>query len=458
MSSKNDLALHALELVGGAENVISATHCITRLRFNLKDDAKGDLDALQKLDGALGAQIKDGQWQVIIGPGVESVYNELEPMLGSGKLAGAVDADLDQEELVTKGSARIFDIITGIFSSIIPALVAGGIVKGLLAAIAAFGVDTGTGNWAIFNMISDIPFYFLPFLLAVSTADKFRVNRSLALCVAGSLMYPTIVNAIGTGETPLTLFGFAVPIFTYASSVFPVIFGVIGLSFVYRAIDRVVPDLFKLVVVPALSLAIVLPLNLMLLAPIGAWCGIGLANGIVWLFSTLGPVAGLLLGFFMPLIVLFGMHQSTSPIQISNIASLGYDYLLPVSFCHNLAESGAAFGAALRMKDAKLKSAAFTCAFSAFMGISEPALFTVQVPNRTPLISAMIANGIGGALTVILGAKCFGFVMPGITSLPVYADPSGNPMNLIMIVVCIGLTWVIGAVLSYVLWKSPLKK
>lgn len=458
MSSKNDLALHALELVGGAENVISATHCITRLRFNLKDDAKGDLDALQKLDGALGAQIKDGQWQVIIGPGVESVYNELEPMLGSGKLAGAVDADLDQEELVTKGSARFFDIITGIFSSIIPALVAGGIVKGLLAAIAAFGVDTGTGNWAIFNMISDIPFYFLPFLLAVSTADKFRVNRSLALCVAGSLMYPTIVNAIGTGETPLTLFGFAVPIFTYASSVFPVIFGVIGLSFVYRAIDRVVPDLFKLVVVPALSLAIVLPLNLMLLAPIGAWCGIGLANGIVWLFSTLGPVAGFLLGFFMPLIVLFGMHQSTSPIQISNIASLGYDYLLPVSFCHNLAESGAAFGAALRMKDAKLKSAAFTCAFSAFMGISEPALFTVQVPNRTPLISAMIANGIGGALTVILGAKCFGFVMPGITSLPVYADPSGNPMNLIMIVVCIGLTWVIGTVLSYVLWKSPLKK
>ena len=379
-------------------------------------------------------------------------------MLGSGKLAGAVDADLDQEELVTKGSARFFDIITGIFSSIIPALVAGGIVKGLLAAIAAFGVDTGTGNWAIFNMISDIPFYFLPFLLAVSTADKFRVNRSLALCVAGSLMYPTIVNAIGTGETPLTLFGFAVPIFTYASSVFPVIFGVIGLSFVYRAIDRVVPDLFKLVVVPALSLAIVLPLNLMLLAPIGAWCGIGLANGIVWLFSTLGPVAGFLLGFFMPLIVLFGMHQSTSPIQISNIASLGYDYLLPVSFCHNLAESGAAFGAALRMKDAKLKSAAFTCAFSAFMGISEPALFTVQVPNRTPLISAMIANGIGGALTVILGAKCFGFVMPGITSLPVYADPSGNPMNLIMIVVCIGLTWVIGTVLSYVLWKSPLKK
>lgn len=455
MSKKRELAAKVLELVGGADNVKAATHCVTRLRFNLVDDAKADLEALRQLDGTLGAQVKDGQWQVIIGAGVESLYRELEPLLGTGKLGGEVSADPDQPELQKNAiSARVFDIITGIFSSIIPALVAGGIVKGILAIVAAFGIDTGAGDWSVFNMIADIPFYFIPFLLAVSTAEKFRVNKSLALCVAGSLMYPTIVDAIGTGETPLTLFGFAVPIFTYANSVFPVIFGVIGLSVVYHAIDRVVPDLFKLVVVPALSLVIVIPVNLLALAPIGAWCGIGLANGIVWLFSTLGPAAGFLLGFFMPLIVLFGMHQSTSPIQISNISTMGYDYLLPISFCHNLAESGAAFGAALRMKDAKLKSAAFTCSFSAFMGISEPALFTVQVPNRTPLIAAMVANGIGGALTVVLGAKCFGFVMPGITSLPVYADPSGDPMNLLVICLCIALTWVIGVAVSWVLWKG----
>lgn len=455
MADKKELAAKILELVGGADNVQTVTHCITRLRFNLNDDSLANLDALKALDGTLGAQVKDGQWQVIIGAHVESVYNELEPLLGS-KLAGSVEADADQAELKT--SARILDTITGIFSSIIPALVAGGIIKGILAIVSAFGIDTGAGDWAIFNMISDIPFYFLPFLLAVSTADKFKVNRSLALCVAGSLMYPTIINAVDTGETPLTLFGLAVPIFSYSDSVFPVIFGVIGLAYVYHAIDKVVPDLFKLVVVPALSLAIVIPINLFILAPLGAWCGIGLANGIVWLFDTLGPIAGFLLGFFMPLIVLFGMHQSTSPIQISNIATLGYDYLLPVSFCHNLAESGASFGAALRMKDEKLKSAAMTCAFSSFMGISEPSLFTVQVPNKTPLAAAMIANGIGGALTVILGAKCYGFVMPGITSLPVYADPSGSPVNLIMIVICIVATWLIAAVLSFMFWGKFDKK
>lgn len=449
---KKKLAAQILELVGGPGNVVTATHCITRLRFNLRDDTRGNLDALKKLDGTLGAQIKDGQWQVVIGPGVDSVYSELEPLLGPDKLKGTVAADPDQPELQKSHFSGAFDVITGIFSPIIPALVAGGIIKGILAIASGFGMDTSAGDWAVFSMISDIPFYFLPFLLAVSTADRFKVNRSLALCVAGSLMYPTIIDAAGTGETPLTLFGIALPIFSYADSVFPVIFGVIGLAYIYHAIDRLIPDFFKLVVVPALSLAIVIPLNLLVLAPIGAWCGIGLANGIVWLFSTLGPVAGFLLGFFMPLIVLFGMHQSTSPIQISNIATLGYDYLLPVSFCHNLAESGAAFGAGLRMKDEKLKSAAFTCAFSSFMGISEPALFTVQVPNRTPLIAAMVANGIGGALTVILGVKCYGFVMPGITSLPVYMDPTGSPMNLIMIVICIAATWLIAAVLSFSLW------
>lgn len=460
-TDKRNLAAEILRLVGGSDNVAVATHCITRLRFNLRDESKVDLAVLKKLDGTLGAQVKDGQWQVIIGPHVESVYRELEPMLGDDKAKGEVEADPDQPELASKDSGtkvRVFDFISGIFSPIIPALVAGGMVKGILAIISAFGIDTSAGDWAVFSMISDIPFYFLPFLLAVSCADKLKINRSLALCAAGSLMYPTIVNAVGTGEIPLTLFGIALPIFSYSDSVFPVIFGVAGLAFIYHAIDKVVPDLFKLVVVPALSLAIVIPLNLLVLAPIGAWCGIGLANGIVWLFSTLGPVAGFLLGLFMPLIVLFGMYQSTSPIQISNIATLGYDYLLPVSFCHNLAESGASFGAALRIKDERLKSAAFTCAFSAFMGISEPALFTVQVPNRTPLISAMIANGIGGALTVILGVKCFGFVMPGITSLPVYMDPSGSVWNIIAITICIVATWLIAAVCSFALWGKAKSK
>ena len=298
-------------------------------------------------------------------------------------------------------------------------------------------------------MISDVPFYFLPFLLAISAARTFKVNEYLGVCMAGALMYPTFVEAVGADPNPFTFLGIAVPVFSYADSVFPVILGVGLLAIVYHFIDRFIPDVLKMVLVPMLSLVISVPMTLLVFAPLGAYGGLALADGIVWLFSLLGPIAGFLLGFFMPLIVLFGMHQSTSPIQISNIATLGYDYLLPVSFCHNMAESGAAFGAALRMKDKELRSAALTTSFSAFLGISEPALFTVQVPNKTPLIAAMIANGIGGALTVVLGAKCYAFVMPGITSLPTYAN--GGAFNLLMMVVCIASTFVIAAILSFIL-------
>lgn len=233
-------------------------------------------------------------------------------------------------------------------------------------------------------MISDVPFYFLPFLLAISAARKFKVNEYLGVCMAGALMYPAFVEAVGADPSPFTFLGIAVPVFSYADSVFPVILGVGLLAIVYHLIDRFIPDVLKMVLVPMLSLVISVPLTLLVFAPLGAYGGLALADGIVWLFSLLGPIAGFLLGFFMPLIVLFGMHQSTSPIQISNIATLGYDYLLPVSFCHNMAESGAAFGAALRMKDKELRSAALTTSFSAFLASPSLRCSPCKFPTKLP--------------------------------------------------------------------------
>lgn len=416
-TNNKDLAASIVELLGGSSNISTALHCVTRLRFNLRDGSLAKLDDIRQLKGVLGAQIKDGQYQIIIGPNVNRVYDEVVPLLDS-----SAAADKPSSAGKIKG-AQVLDIITGIFSAILPALVAGGMLKGLLALAEIFGVNTGVGTCQILSMISDVPFYFLPFLLAISAARKFKVNEYLGVCMAGALMYPSFVEAVGADPSPFTFLGIAVPVFSYADSVFPVILGVGLLAIVYHFIDRFIPDVLKMVLVPMLSLVVSVPLTLLVFAPLGAYGGLALADGIVWLFSLLGPIAGFLLGFFMPLIVLFGMHQSTSPIQISNIATLGYDYLLPVSFCHNMA--------------------------AAFLGISEPALFTVQVPNKTPLIAAMIANGIGGALTVVLGAKCYAFVMPGITSLPTYAN--GGAFNLLMMVVCIASTFVIAAILSFIL-------
>lgn len=443
--SNKELAKQIITLLGGSNNIQTALHCVTRLRFNLKDNALADMKAIEQLDGVLGTQIKNDQYQVIIGPMVGDVFIEIEPLLNH-------DNTIQPASNKKININMVLDIITGIFSPILPALVAGGMLKGIIAMIDGFcWFPTDGGTFVILNLISDIPFYFLPFLLAISSSRKFKVNEFLGICVAGALMYPTFIAAVGAETSPFTFLGFSVPVFQYADSVFPVILGVGLLSIVYKFIDKFIPNVLKMVIVPTAALIITIPLTYLILAPIGAYGGIYLADGIVWMFDTLGIFAGFLLGFFMPLIVLCGMHQSTSPIQITNITTLGYDYLLPISFCHNMAESGASFGAALHMKDAKMRAAALTTSFSAFLGISEPALFTVNVVNKTPLIAAMIANGIGGALTTLLGAKCFAFVMPGITSLPVYANPDGTITNLLLMCVCIISTFIIAAVLAFFL-------
>jgi len=380
-------------------------------------------------------------------PLLQDLYEELlrQPEPEARRVATAL-------ELYCTGSLNLFNHPTNVKTdSRVVCIVLKNMLKGILAMLEAMGMSSGGGTWTVFSVISDVPFYFLPFLLAVSAARKFKVNEYLGLCVAGALMYPTFVDAVGAAENPFSFLGITIPVFSYASSVFPVVLGVGLLAIVYHFVDRFIPDVLKMVVVPMVSLVVTIPVTYLVLAPLGNYGGLALANGIVWLFSALGPVAGFLLGFFMPLIVLCGMHQSTSPIQISNIATLGYDYLLPVSFCHNMAESGAAMGAALRMKDSKMRAAAMSTSFSAFLGISEPALFTVQVVNRTPLIAAMIGNGVGGALTVILGVKCFGFVMPGITSLPVYAGSDGTLTNLLLMIVCILVSWAVSCVVSFVL-------
>ncbi|WP_128102205.1 PTS transporter subunit EIIC [Paenibacillus sp. DCT19] len=449
--NNKETAQQVIKLLGGRENITTHLHCVTRLRFNVKDDSKTVMDEIKSVPGVMGTAVQNGQYQVIIGTNVEQVFNEVDHILKSENLS-----DQNAEPQISKPQKRkislnaVLDVISGIFAPILPALVAGGILKGIIAIILSLGwVSESSSTLALFNLISDIPFYFLPFLLAVSSARKFKVNDYLGICMAGALLYPSFVDALTNEDITFSLFNLTIPVFNYANSVFPVILGVGLMALIYRAVDKFTPSVLKMVVVPSVTLIVAVPIALFIIAPIGAYGGIYLADGIVWLFDTFGIFAGFLLGFLTPLIVLTGMHQSTSPIQIQNISSLGYDYLLPISFVHNMAESGAALGAALRMKDKKVRSAALSTSFSAFLGISEPAMYTVNFVHKTPFVSAMVASGIGGSLTVIFGVKCFAFVMPGVTSLPVYADPKGGLMNLFLMVVSVLATFVIGFIISY---------
>lgn len=446
---KRELAEKIIDFLGGPGNINNYWHCVTRLRFTINNDEKTQLPEIEKLPGVLGTTIKNNQYQVIIGPGVDTLFSAIEQILGISKNE---DNDTKKETSHKISGKLILDVISGVFQPILPALVAGGMLKGILAIVLAISPSLEKNTtMALFNLIADVPFYFLPFLLAISSSRKFKLNEFLGICMAGALLYPTFVAKIASGNSGLTLFGLKIPVFNYATSVFPVILGVGLMAVIYHFIDRFIPDVLKLVVVPAITLIIAVPLAMWILAPLGAYGGLYLAKGIVWLFNKAGLLAGFLLGFFMPLIVLTGMHQSTSPIQIQNIATLGYDYLLPVSFVHNMAESGAALGTSLRMKDKELRAAGLSTSFSAFIGISEPALYTVNVVHKTSLIAAMCGSGFGGMLTVLLGVKCYAFVMPGITSLPVYVKAGQGFANVLLMIVCLVASFLVSALVALIL-------
>ncbi|AXX65044.1 PTS beta-glucoside transporter subunit EIIBCA [Bombilactobacillus bombi] len=447
---KKELAQKIINLLGGANNIKNYWHCVTRLRFTIEDDSKAKLSKIEKLQGVLGTTIKSNQYQIIIGPGVDDVFNEIENILNFSKNNDNSYHKIESNHKIT--GKLILDVISGVFQPILPALVAGGMLKGILAIILALlpNLEKNT-TIALFNLIADVPFYFLPFLLGISSARKFKLNEFLGVCMAGALLYPTFVAKISNGNSGLTLFGLNIPVFDYSTSVFPVILGVGLMAIVYHFVDHYIPDVLKLVVVPAVTLIIAVPIALWILAPLGAYGGKYLADGIVWLFNKAGLLAGFLLGFFMPLIVLTGMHQSTSPIQIQNIATLGYDYLLPVSFVHNMAESGAAFGTSLRMKNKELRAAGLSTSFSAFLGISEPALYTVNVIHKSSMFAAMCGSGFGGMLTVVFGIKCFAFVMPGITSLPVYVKAGQGFSNVLMMIICLISSFLVSALVAILL-------
>ncbi|MED4128485.1 beta-glucoside-specific PTS transporter subunit IIABC [Shouchella miscanthi] len=454
MTKHKELAEKVLSHVGGAGNVYQAWHCVTRLRFNLTNKDNVDIEAIKQIDGVLGAQFSGDQFQVIIGNKVADVYAELEPLVeneGGGKN--------DQKSRKSGVISSVMDFISGVFTPILPALAGAGLLKGFLALFVTVGWMTNTGDtYAVLNAIGDSVFYFLPFFLAVSTARKVKTNEYLALIVAGTMMYPTFIDAANglTDQTSFTLFNLSfisIPVLSYASSVIPIILSVLLLKYVYNGVKKVVPSVISLMFSPLLTFLIVLPITLWIIGPLGSNLGEGLSTVFVWLFDVAGPVAGLLLGGLMPLVIMTGMHYAFVPIAIQNINSSGTDtFLQPMMFISNLAQSGAAFGVAVRSRNKALKQLAASSGISAMIGITEPAMYGVNMKLKKPFIYAMLSSGVLGAFAGWYGFKAFALGgLVGVFSIPVFADPSGAVGAIVVAVLLFVLSLVIPFVLVLVL-------
>ncbi|MEK3763248.1 beta-glucoside-specific PTS transporter subunit IIABC [Paenibacillus sp. FSL P4-0338] len=440
-----ELSKEILKLVGGEENIDQVTHCMTRLRFNLNDNNRADKAALQKTDGVMGVMINGGQFQVIIGNDVPVVYNDL---IGNMSVSPEKKASGDKVEKKKQNPlSKLFDFISGIFTPILPAITGAGMIKGIVALLVAAGwMGTENSTYIILSAIGDGAFYFLPIVLAISAARKLGSNMYIAAAIGAAILHPTVTTLLGSGE-PVTFASLPVVAATYASSVIPIVIAVWLASYVEKAVDKVTHASLKLIVVPTVTLLVIVPLTLIAVGPLGVIIGDGLTGGISWLFENTGLFAGLLLGGTMSLLIITGMHYALIPIMIASIAQLGYDYMIPIMMVANFAQAGSALGVSLRTKNSKLKSLSLSTSITAFMGITEPAMYGVNMRLKKPFIAALIGGAAGGAFLSLFKVKAY--VIGGLAGL------SGIPMVLgatfVYSVIGFAIGAVVAAVVTYII-------
>ncbi|WP_313182991.1 beta-glucoside-specific PTS transporter subunit IIABC [Lacrimispora sp.] len=444
------LAQEIIQYCGGKDNITQAWNCITRLRFHLKDREKADVKAIQALDGVLGAQFQGDQFQVIIGNEVLKVFEGVKKELG--------DLVVSSEEKPKKNKKRenpinvLFGVISGIFNPILPAITGAGIIKGILALLIFLKMlNPESDNYFVLDMISNATYYFLPFLVAFSAGKKFGVNEHLSATLAGIIMYPAFVNLSGQGISTVKFLFMNIPVMDYNSTVIPIILGVLLLSIVYKFIDRFIPSFLKLIVTPVASLLVTAPVVLVFIAPLGSYVGKYVAAFFISLFGVAGPVAGMLMGGLMSVIVITGMHYAFFPSTFDGLGGVGYDILLlPMSIVSNMGQCGAVLGAAFKIKDKKMKSIAFSSALSALFGITEPAIYGVNLKYKKPFYAALTGGAVGGAIYGIFHVKAYAFSIPGITALPTYLK-EGELNNFIWACIGVGASFITAFIITMLL-------
>lgn len=442
-----ETATAIVELIGGKENIAHLEHCSTRLRFTLKDNSLVQKDALEKVDGVIGVR-QNVQCQVIIGNDVVEVYDEVMNVLGHELTA---DGGSEGKQKQSWG-AVLLDFIISIFQPLIPAVAGGGVLKSLLLLASVTGLmDNTSQTYQILNLIGGAPLYFLPILVAITTANKLKVNQLVAVSAVGALILPELTTLLTDGAA---FMGFGLQNIAYASQVFPAILTVLFYAQIEKLFTRISPKPIRIFFVPMMSLVITVPVALLILGPLGFEVGTIFSAAIIWLYAHLGWVATGILAAVLPLMVVTGMHKAMIPYAVSSMSEMGAELLyLPASLAHNIAEAGACFAVSVRTKDQKLRSTAVSSGISALFGITEPALYGVTILHKRVLYGVMASSLVGGAVAGLFAIKAFALVGPGLASITMFVDEA-NPMNLVWALVTLGVSFAVSFVLVLFLFKD----
>ncbi|AQL53636.1 beta-glucoside-specific PTS transporter subunit IIABC [Enterococcus faecalis] len=415
------IAKEILKDVGGKDNIVDVTHCYTRLRFVLKDTKQANKEALLQTEGVISVVESGGQYQVVLGNKVAHVYNALEPLL-----AQQLTTKTSTKEKNSLGN-RILNTVAAIFTPIVPAIAASGMLKGILAIAVMvannfYQVDLKPLNtYIILSAASDALFYFMPVILGYSAAKVFKTNEYIAMVIGATLCYPTIVSLM-TEKSAVTLFGLHVTKANYVSTVIPIILAIFMLAYVQRFLEKVIPEVLKIIMVPTLSLLLMIPATLLLFGPIGIYLG----DGVNWLYYYIMNLSPILLGGFIGgiwcVLVIFGAHRGLVPIGINDVARTGRQNLLAFAGAANFSQAGAAFGVFVRTKNKDLKAVAASATVTALFGITEPAIYGANLRLKKPMIYAVASGAAGGALMGWGGSYGTAFANQGLLTIPVYAE------------------------------------
>lgn len=461
MGKYEQLAKKIIQNVGGKENINGLTHCITRLRFKLKDESKANDDVLKNMEGVVTVMHSAGQYQVVIGNHVPMVYADVCEIAG-------ISGDADTGDAPTGLFNKLIDIISGCFQPFLGPLCASGIIKGLNALLTfLFGAEySASGTYMILNAIGDAVFYFMPVVIGYTASKKFKLNPVTGMIIGAALCYPTIqkdtLAAAGQAIGSLPLLGDYYTTFlnlpfvagNYTTSVVPVILVVALAGKLQKLGKKFIPEMLQNFFVPLFVLIVSLPVGLLVIGPVVSLLTTLLTDGFTALYAFSPILTGAVVGFFWQALVIFGLHWALVPIAMINVTSVGFDTILVGQFGCSFAQTAVIAGMYFKMKDAKRKALAIPAIVSGVCGVTEPAIYGFSLPEKKPFVFSMVGGAVGGAVFAMTGAKAYTMGGLGIFGVVNYISPQGDASGMYASFICIAVSMVIGFILTLLFWQD----
>ncbi|MEO2212422.1 beta-glucoside-specific PTS transporter subunit IIABC [Paenibacillus amylolyticus] len=464
MSNYDQLAKDILSRVGGRENVNSVFHCVTRLRFKLKNESVAKTEELKNLPGVITVMQSGGQYQVVIGNEVPDVYKAVVKV-GNFPSEGQVEEETDNSGKKVGLFSRFIDMISGVFTPLLGLLAATGMIKGFTAMFLSFGWITETsGTYQLLNATGDCLFYFFPIFLGYTAIKKFGGSPFLGMAIGASLVYPSL-SGLTAGDPLYTLFagtliespihitflGIPVILMSYSTSVIPIIIATFFAVKIERFFKNIIPKVVSTFLVPFFTLLVIVPATFILIGPVSTWAGQLIGAGATGIYDLSPVVTGLLIGGLWQVFVLFGLHWGLVPVMLLNLSTSGADPVIAMSFAASFAQIGAVLAVILKTKNTKLKSLGIPAFISGIFGVTEPAIYGLTLPLKKPFIMSCIAGGIGGGILGLAGSKLYIFGGLGVFGFPSFINKAtGVDSGFYMALVACGIAFILGFILTYV--------